>query len=267
MRRRAAGAAVRSSINSPNAESSSRARQAAASPRKRPAPTRTPTLLSTRRIGPAWRERSPGSSRSSASRVDTSIDRRDRQCLFLCRRQMVLSDPLDRARLRTLFALGFVAEKANLVADRQSLELAADERIAMHIHLVPRRRADEGMIGKYARDPPVVRRRVERIAHRDQNVLMGVMFRGIAFDDNLAVRNRQRHAQMIELALPMLPRARFDGDAARHDPRKEFFQLGDALADMTLDRGRRRHMAKGDLQRDLHDRTPEFQRRSSCYGD
>src|SRR5665213_654396 len=78
---------------------------------------------------------------------------------------------------------------------------------------------------------------VEGVAHRDINILVGVMLVRVPLRDDLLAGHRQLDAQIIELALLVRAAGRFHDDFARHDIGKVFVQRLRALADLGLDRG------------------------------
>ena len=96
------------------------------------------------------------------------------------------------------------------------------------------------------------RRGIEGVSDRDENCLMRPVLGRIPFDDDLASGNRQIHPDMVEPALALSTGARFDDDTASHDASEVAAQPRGSLANMRFHEQRGRHVAEGDLKRDLH---------------
>jgi hypothetical protein len=94
--------------------------------------------------------------------------------------------------------------------------------------------------------------RVEGVADRDINVLVRMVRRGIAADDDLAAGNFQvdADAEQVTLLTPRVPA--LDDNTARHDAVKEPFELCGPLAYACRDRVRGIHAPESDLKRKLH---------------
>jgi hypothetical protein len=76
---------------------------------------------------------------------------------------------------------------------------------------------------------------------------VGVVFGRIALDDDLPAGNGQIDAQMVDPAFTLAAGARFDDDAAAHDPREKPLEALGALADMGFDGRRGGHVTENDL--------------------
>jgi hypothetical protein len=197
------------------------------------------------------------------------INQRQLSARRLSWREVVLSDGDHGAGLRPIVPFALVDDIADLVAFRESVETAVRHRVPVHIDLAALARSDETVTplleelsdmsmawclmsldittGGASVILKLPSRRIERITNSDQNVLMRVVFRGIALDDDLASGNRQVDTQMVQLALAVVMRARFHDDTARDDSSEKAVEGFGTLADMCFDSGRRCHIAEGDL--------------------
>lgn len=72
-------------------------------------------------------------------------------------------------------------------------------------------------------------RSIEGIAHRDVDILMGMVLPGVAADDELSAGDPDVDDDVVELALPMVLMGRFNGDTAADDVLGEPFDLLDLL--------------------------------------
>ncbi len=66
---------------------------------------------------------------------------------------------------------------------------------------------------------------IERIPDRDMQILMRVVFTRLTIDHDFSARNRKIHADMVDIALPMMPMPRLKGDPAGADPIGELLQF------------------------------------------
>jgi hypothetical protein len=94
--------------------------------------------------------------------------------------------------------------------------------------------------------------RFERIADRDIHIRVCVMFIRLAARDELAVRNGHINADVVLIALLVMPVPAFDHDATAGDAIVEFLQIFSVFANPGLDRLRAREISERDLQRYLH---------------
>jgi len=97
---------------------------------------------------------------------------------------------------------------------------------------------------------------VERIAHRNIDILVGMVLGRVALHDDLAFRYHEMHGHVIKPALAMVPMVLLDDDMAAGDPRVKELQRLDVLANPRLDSGGCRHVTKGDTKRYLHGNDP-----------
>ena len=97
---------------------------------------------------------------------------------------------------------------------------------------------------------------VEGVANRDMDILMRVVRYRIAPDDNLFPRNLEVDPDAEQIALMTARVPAFDDDAAGDDPIKEALELGGTLLYSCCDRLGRVHVAKRDLQWQLHRISP-----------
>src|SRR5512145_2983244 len=99
-------------------------------------------------------------------------------------------------------------------------------------------------------------RRVERIAKHDVYVLVPVALRSLHVDDHVLSGERHLHLHVEDLSLVMMPMRGVDDDTARLNAVAEDIEVRREVADACLDRRRRLHMAKRDLDGDGHDTGP-----------
>ena len=190
------------------------------------------------------------------------------------RREMVFAERHHGTRLRASSALGVLRDKANLVADGELVEPIIGDAVAVEVELGAIGGQDEAaiLLGEQVRDPTVVGYRmqlyiaalfanvifeqpahgIERIANGDMHILMRMMGRRIAADDDLAARDAEVYEHMEQIALLTARVPAFNDDAARDDPIEEALELLDPSADAGRDRLRAVHVTKSDLKRDLH---------------
>jgi hypothetical protein len=107
---------------------------------------------------------------------------------------------------------------------------------------------------------------VERIADRDMRILMRVVRTAVAADDYLGPRDGEIDADREQLVLPMPLVRAFDDDMARRDPIEKLVELFRPLAYSRLERGGWIHVAKGDLECQLHRMSPADNRLSLGCG-
>jgi hypothetical protein len=189
-------------------------------------------------------------------------------------RKVMLAERDHRARLRTLGALGMLRDEAHLVADGELVEAVIRDAVVMKIDLAAIGTQDEPaiLLWQEPHDPPMVGHsvqldvaafltnvifeqpagRVESVADRDMNILMGVVPLGIAPDDDLAPRNLEvdSHPEQITLLVTGVPA--LDDDTAGDDPIAKAFEFLGALMYSCRDRIRRIHVAKRNLKWHLH---------------
>src|SRR5579871_767981 len=187
---------------------------------------------------------------------------------------MVLAEPHHRARLRTFGALRMLRDKAYLIADGKRREPVFDDAVAMEIDLLTAGAQNEAAIpiGMQPHNPSVVGHLVqldvatrppgmvfqepaggiERITDRDIDIFMGMPFGAIAADDDLPSWHFQIDANLEQIALLVTRMAALDNATAGGDPVEKRPEFGDALFDTRRDRVGPVHMAKSDLQRQLH---------------
>jgi len=181
---------------------------------------------------------------------------------------MVLPDDTHGARLLALLALALVQRKAHFGADLQLIEFSADEAVAVEIDLlIVAGRADKPVVREELGYGPVggrlvllddaplsanailetAFRRIEGVAHRDVGILMSVMPGGIACHRNLAFREHEVNADVIEPALALMAMMGVDDDMAAGKPWMKPLQRRGALPDARFDRLGGGHVAKSDL--------------------
>ena len=120
----------------------------------------------------------------------------------------MFAERYDRARLRTVSTLRMLRDETDLVADRELVEAAIRDAVAMEIDFVAVSTCNEAAIpiGKETRDLSVIGHRVqldiaappanvifeqpascvERVADRDMDILMRMVRLGVAPDHHLA---------------------------------------------------------------------------------
>src|SRR6516164_5815349 len=91
-------------------------------------------------------------------------------------------------------------------------------------------------------------RRVERIANGDIDILVRMVERPGMADKHVLARHADVDANVVELALMVVPVGRLDHDLATDNPVMELFELGGLLPNPRLDCGRRLHALKSNLQ-------------------
>jgi hypothetical protein len=190
------------------------------------------------------------------------------------RRKVMLAERNHGARLQTLGALGVLGDKTDFIADCELVELAVGDAVAVEVDLVAVGAQDKAaiLLGEEPHDPPVVGHRVpldiptsladvifeqpagriESIADSDVDILMRMVCRGIASDDDLAAGNFQVDADAEQITL-LTPRvSALDDNTARHDAIEKPLELYGPLAYASRDRVRGIHVPKSDLKRKLH---------------
>src|SRR5690606_26827189 len=162
----------------------------------------------------------------------------------------------------------------DLVADAEVVEVGVDDAVAVKIDRTSFRRRDaagialreqhldravrRALAGLYppASDAdPVLELAascVEGIAHRDVDVLMGVVFGRIPARDDHGTRHADVDEHPVELALALPAMRGLDRHAAADDLRHEALELERPLPRRRLDGLRSAEIAKRDLERDLH---------------
>ena len=185
---------------------------------------------------------------------------------------MVLAGRLHHGRLQAVFA--GLGPEAHLVADLELSETVVGDAVGVEIDVALVHRLDEAVAlrRKQPRDPAArfavvrldfaapaarhilepSRERVEGIAHGDFDVLVRVVLRGVAVHRDLAAGNLEVDADLVELALAVMPVRRAHHDAAAHDAAVEAFEPFGKLADTRPHRGRGLHVAERDLDRNRH---------------
>jgi vacuolar iron transporter family protein len=143
------------------------------------------------------------------------------------RRQMVLSDRNDGARLRALLAFARMHGETHLISRRELVEALVGNRIAMEVDFRTIARIDEpiALLGNETADPAIDRdlmsldvsalaasivlelsaHGIEAIAHRDIDVFVSVVLGRITLHHDLPARNFEIDANVIEAALVMAP--------------------------------------------------------------
>jgi hypothetical protein len=170
----------------------------------------------------------------------------------------MLANGDDRARLRAFSALGMLRDEPHLVTDRERLKPATHDAVAVEIDLLTRGTCDQSAIlpREEPRDPPVVGHRmqfgvsasptnvvfkqpagsVESVADCDIDILMRVVRRGIAPDDNLVPGYFQVDSDPDQIALLAARVPALDDDAAGYDSVEKTFELLGAYANSFGDR-------------------------------
>jgi hypothetical protein len=172
--------------------------------------------------------------------------------------------------LRPIGAFRMLRDKADFVPDLQLVEAVVSDAVAVKINLVTIGGLDKPAVffGQQTRDMAVIRHRVqlhvaprntrmvfeqplggiERLADRDEDILVFATTRRVASDNNLAPRNCEVDADPMQIALTVAGVPALNGYAAGDDPIEEAVELLGPFADPRLYRGRSRHMAKGYLE-------------------
>src|SRR5512144_1399978 len=91
-------------------------------------------------------------------------------------------------------------------------------------------------------------RSIEGIANGDIDILVRMVQRPGMADEDVLPRHADVDADIVELALVVMPVGRLDDDLATDNPVMEVLEFGGLLADPRLDCGRRFHAVKGNLQ-------------------
>ena len=96
--------------------------------------------------------------------------------------------------------------------------------------------------------------RLERVAHRDTDIGIGEFLGMVRFvaDRDLVSRHTHVDVHIIEVAGLMPPVQLLDRDAAADQMFVKPVELADALSNITLQRGRGRHVMEYDLERYIH---------------
>jgi len=148
----------------------------------------------------------------------------------------MFADRHHGARLWALGAFAMLRDKAHVIADRELVEPAVRDAVAVKIDFVAVGAQNEAaiLLGDKPGDPPMVRHRVqldvpsslanvvfeesaggvESVPDRDVNILMSVMCGGIAADGDLAAGDLEVNADPEQIALPATRVAAFDNDPA-----------------------------------------------------
>ena len=177
-------------------------------------------------------------------------------------------------RLWTLDGFGILRDKTDLIAEREIVELAICDAVAVEIEFIAVGAQDEAaiLLGEEPRDPSMVGHRVqldispslanvvfeqpagcvEGVADRHVDVLMRVVCRGIAADDDVAAGNLKVDADPEQIALKAARMPAFDDNTARPDAIEKPLELLGPFADTRRDRVRGIHVPEGDLKRKLH---------------
>jgi hypothetical protein len=189
---------------------------------------------------------------------------------------MMLADEMDGGCLWPFLALAFSSDETNLKTDFESVKSIVDDAVPVEIDLPPLRGLDDAAPGEHlgysamawyfvafdltATPSNVVFELapsgVKGVADCDIDVLMGVVFVGIAPDHDFTAGNRQVNANMIELALVVMPMWRFDGDPVTRDATVKLLKFFSSFTDIRFDSIRRGDAAESDLQRNLHRARP-----------
>jgi hypothetical protein len=164
---------------------------------------------------------------------------------------MVFAQRYDRARLRTFSTLRMMRDKTDLVANREPVEAAIRDAVAMEIDFVAVSTRNKAAIpiGQETCDPSVIGHRVqldvaaslanvifeqptrcvERVADSDIDILMRMVRLGIAPDHDLAPEHFEINPHSKQIALLAAGVLAFDDDAARYNSVKKAFELLGAL--------------------------------------
>src|SRR5215831_7882697 len=95
-------------------------------------------------------------------------------------------------------------------------------------------------------------RGIEGVADGDINVLVRLVLRAFLIHMHVVARHADVDADLVTLALVVMPVRRLDGDVAAHDALEKAVKLGGLLADDRFHGGRWIHVAEADLQGNLH---------------
>src|SRR5262245_26979711 len=95
-------------------------------------------------------------------------------------------------------------------------------------------------------------RGIEGVADGDIDVLVRLVLRAFLIHVHVVARHADVDADLVKLALVVMPVRRLDGDVAAHDALEKAVKLGGLLADDRLHGGRWVDVADADLQGVLH---------------
>jgi hypothetical protein len=98
---------------------------------------------------------------------------------------------------------------------------------------------------------------VEGVAHRDVDVLVGMVHRPLVADHDLAPRRREAQLHAVEAPLAAAPVRGLDDDLAAGDPAVEALEPRHVLADARLQRLGGVHVAEDDAEC-VHGLTPSW---------
>src|SRR3990170_2642549 len=185
---------------------------------------------------------------------------------------VVLADRGDAACLRALDAFILCDHEPDFVAGLKLVEVTVNHAVFVEIDLLAVRGLGKPVILKELSDlavswcgvglhgsthPPrmvfqLPTRRVKGIADGDIDILMGVVERSSMPHEHILPRHTEIDTHIIKLAVAMMTMGRFDDDSAAHDSIRKALELSGFLANSSLDRWRRLHAVKADLQGHLH---------------
>jgi hypothetical protein len=156
-----------------------------------------------------------------------------------------------RTRLWAFGALGMLRDKTHLVTNGERRKPAVHDAVAMEIDLIALGAHDEAAIlfRKEPRDPPMVGHRmqldvaapltnmvfeqpaggIESVADRDMDILVRMMRRGIAPDDDLVAGNFEIDTYPKQIALLAARVPALDNDPAGYDSVKEAVEFRGAI--------------------------------------
>src|SRR5262245_9151751 len=95
-------------------------------------------------------------------------------------------------------------------------------------------------------------RGIEGVADGDIDVLVRLVLRSLLIHMHVVAGHADVDADLVELALVVMPVRRLDGDVAAHDALEKAVKLGGLPADDRFHGGRWIHVAEADLQGHLH---------------
>ena len=106
--------------------------------------------------------------------------------------------------------------------------------------------------------PQAARDGVEGVADRDVDILVRMVLGRISIDRDLRAGDLQIDPDLVEPSLALAAVRRSDGHPAADDTAVELVQTLEQFAYPLPRRGRRLHVAEGDLQRKWHGVTSSF---------
>jgi hypothetical protein len=190
----------------------------------------------------------------------------------------MFSEQLHRTGLRPRGAFRFAGDEAHFRSDLERIEISVDDAVTMKVNLLSRRGGDKTAIPirKKPNNPAVVRHpvqfraaaalasmifeatteRVEGVANGDVRILVRMVDAPVAADHDFAARHCEVYAHLEHIALLMARVLALHRNVAGGDPIEKVLEFLGTLPNAGLKRRRRIHMAKGNLERQLHRTTP-----------